>query len=722
MAFSRRANRAPSKEAAAEAPAAAPPRSSSALKKTAAAAHAAPTAQTAPPSSAVVLPTTRRVQSYNTLGFFVLSTLIFARVAGAWLLPVMDCDETYNYWEPLHFLIYGTGKQTWEYANEFALRSWLFLWLYGWPAKLIATAIPLFPKPLLFYFVKALAAAATATAEWYLANGVARRFGARAGKVTFVVSLGCAGTALAAPAFLPSSFAMLCNMVALGAWLRADAICGLPNAKTLLFRPTSIAVAAASAGAILGWPFAALTAVPIAADLLVIHVRVWGLLRGLLTLCNVGFAIVLVCCAAGFLVDSAYYCRPVFSAWNLVKYNVLPGGAERGPELYGVEPWHFFFKNLTLNFGVVFLAAIASPLIWPLFALIRRFRRQSVVPSQGVAVTPRQQSVTGSLLAAFKFTSPFLLWFVFWLRVPHKEERFMAPVYGFIAVAAALVVAGLLESGATSAVVRRPGSATPPPASAAQGSKCGCGDTHGPGDYAHGHRHGSRKSLLSRVPRLLAALTLATALLGCTLRLAGMWAFYAGPERSAWDLHDVVALRQNELDGRGLTVCIGRDWFRFPSNFFVPHGSRYDFVKTKFNGALPKDFHPEGGSCSADRGFNDLNKEQPDQSVSAKDAATHCDYYVDSFVAGSIDELPIPVDLEAHRYPRSTRAGTGKPPTFTIVPGATKRMLDPKRTGQLCRLGYLPAVSEGCARWGDYFVLSRHPVPDEFSHPEARLL
>ena len=28
---------------------------------------------------------------------------------------IHDCDEVYNYWEPLHYLLYGYGKQTWEY-------------------------------------------------------------------------------------------------------------------------------------------------------------------------------------------------------------------------------------------------------------------------------------------------------------------------------------------------------------------------------------------------------------------------------------------------------------------------------------------------------------------------------------------------------------------------------------------------------------------------------
>jgi len=42
-------------------------------------------------------------------------TLFLARVASAAFNIIHDCDETYNYWEPLHYLIYNEGFQTWEY-------------------------------------------------------------------------------------------------------------------------------------------------------------------------------------------------------------------------------------------------------------------------------------------------------------------------------------------------------------------------------------------------------------------------------------------------------------------------------------------------------------------------------------------------------------------------------------------------------------------------------
>ena len=39
--------------------------------------------------------------------------LMAIRVLSVALAPISDCDETFNYWEPLHYLLYGFGFQTW---------------------------------------------------------------------------------------------------------------------------------------------------------------------------------------------------------------------------------------------------------------------------------------------------------------------------------------------------------------------------------------------------------------------------------------------------------------------------------------------------------------------------------------------------------------------------------------------------------------------------------
>ena len=63
-----------------------------------------------------------------------LCLLLAARVVGALINTVHDCDEVYNYWEPLHFLLYGSGMQTWEYrcAAEAGLQACKLRELTGW--------------------------------------------------------------------------------------------------------------------------------------------------------------------------------------------------------------------------------------------------------------------------------------------------------------------------------------------------------------------------------------------------------------------------------------------------------------------------------------------------------------------------------------------------------------------------------------------------------------
>ena len=70
---------------------------------------------------------------------------------------ISDCDETYNYWEPAHQLLYGQGMQTWEYDPQFALRSYFYIILHllpGWAYAAFAQPNPM----LVFYFLRFLLA------------------------------------------------------------------------------------------------------------------------------------------------------------------------------------------------------------------------------------------------------------------------------------------------------------------------------------------------------------------------------------------------------------------------------------------------------------------------------------------------------------------------------------------------------------------------------------
>lgn len=51
--------------------------------------------------------------------FFPLVALGMLRYMSATSNIIHDCDEVFNYWEPLHYLLYKSGFQTWEYRYPF---------------------------------------------------------------------------------------------------------------------------------------------------------------------------------------------------------------------------------------------------------------------------------------------------------------------------------------------------------------------------------------------------------------------------------------------------------------------------------------------------------------------------------------------------------------------------------------------------------------------------
>ncbi len=56
---------------------------------------------------------------------------LIANLVAALFAPIQDCDETYNYWEPTHYLSHGYGRQTWEYSPDYAIRSWFYIGLHA---------------------------------------------------------------------------------------------------------------------------------------------------------------------------------------------------------------------------------------------------------------------------------------------------------------------------------------------------------------------------------------------------------------------------------------------------------------------------------------------------------------------------------------------------------------------------------------------------------------
>ena len=63
-----------------------------------------------------------------------------------------------------HFMLYGTGFQTWEYSPEFALRSYAYVALHAFPAFLYGWLLQS-NKMLVFYFLRWILAFVCALCE-----------------------------------------------------------------------------------------------------------------------------------------------------------------------------------------------------------------------------------------------------------------------------------------------------------------------------------------------------------------------------------------------------------------------------------------------------------------------------------------------------------------------------------------------------------------------------
>ncbi|ESL10089.1 hypothetical protein TRSC58_02182 [Trypanosoma rangeli SC58] len=649
-------------------------------------------------------------------------------------LPVADCDETFNFVEPMHQLLYGSGLQTWENCPRYALRSWLFAWVYASPALLVI-GTPRLRNVDVYFFNRIFYGRLACLSELFLVYSVWEAVSGRAAAVTLALLLFNYPVPHAAVSALPTSFVMINYFMALGCWLRSgrrdvrDASSPVTKPRRQQTETNYFSVFGAVFFVVFAcavvWPFAGFAVLPVALDLLVRYPKV-SVVSLLVSL------VLILPLAVGF--DVLYYCRVTWSAWNLVRYN-LKGGAE----LYGVEPWYYFVKNLLLNAPALFLAGVLAPLVLFLSpaldkgqhdnrkhkegggaradasTVLQKHAAQSPFPSfcfltsaktrlASVSTALSSSSAASSSLPRSRMllcVSPFFMWFTFWLTVAHKEERFMAPVYPFLVLAAALSLTCVFFSP-RSAFSTRTG--TKPTRSLLAKAKSDA-PAATPKRHAQVCVTPSRKTWL--LPAAGCIFLLLSGLLSFSRGLA-VYHFYAGPQRLMYDSYDVLqraaehkrAANANAGNATSVhdlyTVCVGREWYRFPSSFFLdPQRARVAFLKTdSFAGALPLPFTRDGGNatcaCGA-AGVNDLNQEISEQYVS--DAAVECDVILDSHSADN------PRELKDY-----------SPDVFAYSLGTTRqRLLDVVRTPMWCRVLYYPfGISERCAVWRRVELLSKH--------------
>lgn len=471
---------------------------------------------------------------------------VAVRVFCTFYMIISDCDETYNYWEPLNLLLRGFGKQTWEYLPEWSIRSYFFLlpyYLVTSPLRdfeaLTGAKIPSYAY---FYFIRLVALCGfTSLAENVLAFSLRKTIGKSVARWFLLLSTVSTGMAHAGVALLPSSFAMTWLMLA-----TAFLLYSFKNTNECTYiLSTAFGVFSLAIGGIVGWPFALSLGTPFAVFTLGRRLP----LRTLAKLALLCVAFLAVLCGLITIVDSFFYKTKLFVPMNIVLYNVFTAEGE-GPEIFGTEPFSYYVKNLLLNFNFVLPAAVGGSVL----ALIGKLDTSELVT----------------------VTLPLLLWSTIFGLQAHKEERFVYPVYPLINILASSFFVALNRLITSSSL---------------------------------------RKAFT-----LLAGSVIITV---SFLRTARLVEGYSAPLFASQVFSHVET-------GPGIkNVCVGEEWYHFPTSLFLPDDFRLRFIKSGFDGLLPGDF-PEGGTlqeatAAIPYGMNSKNLFSADKLV---DVAV-CDFFVD---------------------------------------------------------------------------------------------
>jgi alpha-1,2-mannosyltransferase len=319
-----------------------------------------------------------------------------ANVVAALFAPIQDCDEVFNYWEPTHYLNHGYGLQTWEYSPEYAIRSWtytglhsLLIWLGTLPLRALGLARP---KVAEFYFLRIALALVCAVCQTRLFAVISRTFNPRVAIFFAIAMVSSPGMYHAAPAYLPSTFAMYTSMLGFAAFM--DWTKGMKTAQGIMWF---------GLGTTLGWPFAGALVLPFIAEELLLASVTGDLSDGSLRILQ-GTVGSLIALGIQTGIDSFFYKKLTCVPLNIVLYNVFSGGS-RGPDIYGVEPWHFYVRNLALNFNLWFFLALAAfPLLLIQHVILQKVVSKQTLLRSVVFVSPNH---TRKSVSCTQFTPPW---------------------------------------------------------------------------------------------------------------------------------------------------------------------------------------------------------------------------------------------------------------------------------------------------------------------------
>ena len=260
----------------------------------------------------------------------------------------------------------------------------------------------------------------------------------------------------------------------------------------------------------------------------------------------------------------------------------------------------------------------------------------------------------------FSVLAPLILWFLLIGLRPHKEERFVFPVYPLIVLAGAIGLEHMIQ---TARLVWNLIS-----------------------QDREQSIHRGRIIFILRAAVLIACSAISI------FRMLALSNYYGAPVQLYTVLNQDIVF--NDIDRT--TVCVGGDWHRFPSSFFLPEGSHLAFLPSEFKGQLPQPFAPGGVAVKPLQPINDMNREEVSRYVAG--GISNCDYVV---------ELMLTEDRILGRNAPATSLlmETDRKGRWNKI--ASFDFLDAENTHGFHRMLYIPRISVSQAALVDYALWKR---------------
>ncbi|CAH3148408.1 unnamed protein product [Porites evermanni] len=527
--------------------------------------------------------------------YTIFKLLLSARFCSAFLSNISDCDETFNYWEPVST----------KFNGSFLMHTTLgFLTMGSFH----------FDSQVMFFLSEIKIKLICVLSHWSFVDnfrGIMRQFGNHVARIAAVFMIFSTGMFISAAAFLPSTFAMYMVLLSYGGWFAGNYV---------------VAVLATAAGAIIGWPFSAVLGLPIAWDILIRQRKYMYFVQ----LCLIALIAILGPLA---YIDSHFYGRTVIAPLNIVFYNVFGKG---GPSLYGIEPWTFYFLNGFLNFNIVFPMAL---LALPVCAFVKFIVAQTQEKKFPSSVLPVWLALTG-----------MYIWILIFFTRPHKEERFLFPIYPFVCVYGAVT---LTETQKLFHFLF----------------------------FSNMRQHYAASSTWFAVfvSVLFSLLSLS--------RSSALYYGYHAPLDLYVELNHMSSTLEHPFPAnKRINLCVGKEWYRYPSSFFLPSERWYlQFIRSEFRGQLPKPYsNAPNASKIIPTQMNDMNEEEPSRYISV----TKCDFLVD-----------LETGRETEREPDFAK----RTKEWEVL--LKKPFLDAERSHRVFRAFYIPFVSYRYTTYLNYVLL-----------------